>query len=224
MRIISLFCAVICTTILSAQPPLPGETPVDPKDYYPLKLNSSWTYEYPGGTFTMEIKKTEKIGEHLNAFRIDVLDKAGKVKFFEHVVVQDDGVYRVSVRGQEVKPGMKFIQMPIPEKGQSWETESEVSMKKIKGKFTYEGEVKVKVPMEVDKKGEVTAWKISSQTIDVSGQNVSMSYYFAKDIGMVQQDITVGVRKTEIKLKSFKIPQPPPKKPTPKKDDSKKKP
>lgn len=202
MRLLSLICAVAISAPLYAQgdKDAPDKGADAKATYFPLAPGWKWTYEYPGGKFSMEITKTEKVGDHLSASRLETI-KEGKTKLYEHVIKTEEGICRVSVQGHEAKPPVCFLKV-VEEGGEKkWTFESKIADQDIKGEFTYEGEVDVEVP-----KGKYKAIKITSSTVDIAKQPVVISYYFAKDVGMVKQDIRVGGKLTEIKLADFTKP------------------
>lgn len=197
MRILSLCCVALLTVQVSAQEPKEETAP----SYYPLTVGSYWKYSYPGGEFSMKVTKTEKVGETLDAAKVETLDKDGKLKFFEHLAAKEDGIYRLSVKGIEASTPVKILQLPLPEKGASWDIDTKVSEQPIKSKFTYDGTVDLKVG-DKEYKGVAV---VKSQATDISNLPVSITYYLAPNVGMVKQIVKVGAREVEINLQEAKI-------------------
>jgi hypothetical protein len=166
--------------------------------YYPLKVGSSWTYKANDVKFTLKVTKTEKVKDkdaEVTAARVE-MTKDGKVEGSELVAVKDDGVYRYAFENKKADPPIKFLQLP-PKKDATWKVDSKADTDAIKGTFKM-GEEEIKVGDKTYKTVTVTC-----DDLDAVGVKMSVTYYFAENVGMVKQVIEAAGQKTVIELDKY---------------------
>jgi hypothetical protein len=196
MRAISsLLCVVLLLALASAQPPDKGGAggpggpggPGQPGEstYYPTKKGTRWTYKASAETISVEIKKVEKFGTN---DQVELETRVGgTVVSNEFVFIKldggstPDGLYRVAVSNAEVKPGLLFLKLP-PRSGQSWVVNSKLGSEEVSGKFTSGEEKGVKVPA-----GSFDTITVSAPDLLANGKKMSLTYYFAENVGLVKQ-------------------------------------
>jgi hypothetical protein len=199
---------ILVMTSVGAEDKL-AETP-----YFPLQVGTTWIYKSGDNKLTQKVTKHEKVGDVFCA-RIETMYDAKPgaggappaTVAVEHVAVMADGVYRhdFTLDGKEAKsvPPICFLKLP-PNKDDTWVVDSKVLDKAIKCNFK-SGEAEVKVPASTYQ--TVTA---TCTDLDVNGLKATVTYYFAKDVGMVKQVIeSPGDKKsiTTIELEKFEAPK-----------------
>jgi hypothetical protein len=199
-------------------------------EYYPLKEGNYWIYRaidsksaeakndplakqdekrrYPKVRIEVDRKeiyerrskkdnKTEEVDKYVGFFLKSTSE--GKTTF-DHVVVMDEGVYRVSVAGTPITaptpitPPLLFFK-PV----QSWECKSVSGNKTIKGIFTAKSE-NVSVP-----KGSFDAIVVSFRDGPENDRRIEIDYWFAKDVGLVKQRVKSKGNEMILELEEFKL-------------------
>jgi hypothetical protein len=163
--------------------------------YYPLAVGSSWEYKAGESKYTLKVTKHEKVGNTLCA-RVEMFVKDKPVSF-EHVGVTNEGVYRHSFESKEAQPPVLFLKLP-PKKDEPWKVDSKVGGESVKGTFKNTGEEDVKVPA-----GSYKAIVVTSQDLEANGIKMAVTYYFAKDVGMVKQVVVVAGQKVVVELEMY---------------------
>jgi hypothetical protein len=186
------FRPALLLALLLAVPAAGQESPMMTKsEYFPLEKGYSWTYKSSAGMeITIRVKALEEFGEGKNKVPVAHLETSvdGRTVATERVTVKDDGVYRVAVADNPVEPPLLFLKLP-PEKGKEWKVESSIASDKVKGTFKA-GEAKVKVPERNNE--EVETVTSTSADLTANGQKISITYHFAKGIGIVKQTANLG--------------------------------
>lgn len=170
-----------------------GESP-----YYPLQVGTAWHYKLGDQKFTMKVTKHEPVGKVLCA-RVELIVD-NKVTAFEHIGVTETGIYRYSYEGKNTEPPVLILKLP-PKPGDTWEVSAKVGGETLKGMLK-EGEEDVKVPA-----GSYKAVTVAADDFDANGTKMAFKYYFAKDVGMVKQDLDVNGQKAVIELEKFDAPK-----------------
>lgn len=173
----------LCSFTLAAEDEPPKPTKSD--SYYPDEKGKSWEYKTSGATLTIRVVGREKIGEH-DCAKIETLI-SGRVVGNEHVAVKPDGVYRCAIGGKAIEPPVLFLRLP-PKDGAEWEVKSKLLGQTIEGKMQ-QTEQDVTVNNKFYKKAIVVK---TDGTIQAGEQKVAFAYYFAKGVGMIKQEVTVG--------------------------------
>ncbi len=167
--------------------------------YYPLKKGSVWEYATAGKTFQIKLADFEMVGDTLCAKLESILN--GNQVASEHVAVKDDGVYRYKYNNIEIKPPLKFLQLPAgPD--QKWQVDSKASTPSggelvLKGEFATKAEA-IKVPA-----GDFQTISSASSKFEVMQQKLEMTYFFAPDVGMVKQSVKVDNTAVEVELQKY---------------------
>jgi hypothetical protein len=166
-----------------------GETP-----YYPLQVGNTWNYRAGENRYSMRVAKHEKVGDAMTA-KVEMLVD-GKVRSEENIGVTGDGVYRYSYEGKEAKPSVRFLKLP-PKKGDTWDVNSRWGNDTIKGTFKA-GEETVTVPA-----GKFETVTSSCDKFTAGDTEISVTYYFAENVGVVRQVIEASGQKIVIELEKF---------------------
>jgi hypothetical protein len=191
--LLSLVSAAVLFAPSLAQDP----KPIPPVPAYPLKVGSKWTYKSGADTLEVSVKGVEKV-EKEDVYEL-VTSRNGTPEANEHVVVKDDGVYRVKVAGVAVKPPLCFLKTKL-KKGESWDVSSQLSgAETLAGKFTL-GEAKVKY-----KDKEINTITVTGIDMLANSQKISLTYYFAENIGLVKQEATIAGAKITLELQKDEI-------------------
>jgi hypothetical protein len=177
------------------------------QSYYPLQIGNTWYYRLGDNKYSLKVAKFEKIGE-LNCARIE-MSVEEKVTAFEHIAVTPEGVVRAAYDERKAEPPLLFLKLP-PKKDATWKVDSVIGKtdkspgERVTGTFK-EGEAsKVTVPFGVYD-NVITC---SSQDLDANGVKLNFTYYFAKGVGMIKQEIDVGGQKVIIELEKFEHGRP----------------
>lgn len=169
-----LLACFTCSTLVA-------QNPIVENPYYPFKVNTTWTYKSSDGKqVVIKVTKHEKVGNILCA-RVEG-SQDGKILGAEDVAVTSEGICRFQP-GEG--PAMSVCILKYPLATSPWKVESRIKEEVVKGTFT-PGKEDVTVPL--GKFQTVTA----SGDLDVGTMKIAVTYYFAKDVGMVKQTIKYG--------------------------------
>lgn len=177
------------------------ETKLTESAWYPLDVDTTWTYETSDGmadkkpTFTVKVVKHDKVGTTPCAF-LDMTGD-GRVRGSEALSVAADGVYRYATNGKTPDKPILILKLP-PKKDMMWTIDSKVDGDPLKGTFKTE-EAEVTVPA-----GKFKTIVVKSDDLDANGTKVSCSFFYAEGKGMVKQIIEIAGKTTTIELKEFK--------------------
>jgi hypothetical protein len=167
--------------------------------YYPLKVGNTWTYKVGDTKVTVTVAKFEEV-EKQSCARIESSSAEGKPTLVEFVAVKADGVYRYAVADKKVEPPVKILALP-PKKDETWKIDAAIGTEKLKGSFKCGEEAEVKVPAGTYK----DVITVTGEDIDANGRKITMTYYFAKDVGIVKQRIKFGdAAESVFELEKFK--------------------
>lgn len=200
MKRLLVFGAAACLLALASR--LPAEEKLKESPYFPLKVDTKWSYQITAGgqkkSATVAVVKHEKVGKTMCALLETTRD--GKVVAKEHVAVQDDGIYRYSIGGEEINPPVCFLKLP-PKKGETWKVEFKAGDTSGKATFTG-GEAEITVP--AGKYKTVTA---VTSDFEVGSEKVPVSYWFAEKAGIVKQVLKFGGQEIVIELTKITLPK-----------------
>jgi hypothetical protein len=165
--------------------------------YYPLKKDTAWVYAAEGKKINVKVTAHEKVGDLLCA-KVET-DMGGGVVNIEHLMVKDDGVYRVSVNGEQIKPPYLVLKLP-PKMGDSWSVEAKTKGFDITGKLDNAGEQKIKAGGK-----EYSAWLVKSADLKMGGKAAVVETWYAKDVGMVKLHFNLPAEKWDrvVELESY---------------------
>jgi hypothetical protein len=171
--------------------------------YYPMQVGATWNYKAGDSKFTLKVTEHKKIGTRLCAHVQTIQD--GKPVGSEDVSVQDDGVYRVASDDKNIEPPVLILrlQKDAPTKNDAWNVNSRAETKSgekqtLQGTFTENDGEKVTAAGK-----EYTAAVVSCEDLDANGAKYSFRTYYAKDVGMVKQEISAGALKVTIELEAY---------------------
>jgi hypothetical protein len=188
-----------------------GEDKVGSTPYYPLEVGNAWHYKVGENKFILRVAKHEKIGKVMCA-RLE-LESDKKVRWTEHLAVLpadtlfkgkfkagERFVARCAVDGKEAKPPIPFFQVPPPKKADAWAVDSKVGDRTVRGKLKPgDKEVEVTVPAGTYK----NAYTVRGEDLEVNGVKWVVTYYFARDVGMVKLVLDIGKQQVVFELEKF---------------------
>jgi hypothetical protein len=186
-------CLALGTLSLLATGSAPGQGPVPPSPYYPLQVGNTWHYQAGSQKMVVKVAAHEKVGEVLCA-RVEATQEGSKS--VEFISMQTDGLFRYKTKDKEIKPPLCFFKLP-PQKGADWAVDSEIDGAKIKGKFTTDEE-EVMVPA-----GKYKTFKVTSKDFTIGSRALSLTYWFAKDVGVVKYRLEVAGVEVVLELEKF---------------------
>lgn len=162
--------------------------------YYPIAVGTTWSYRAGDNRFQLKITEIKPVGNSSRA-KLELL-VGGKPISHEHVGITKDAVVRFSFEGKDANPPIEFLRLPA-KGGMTWKVNSKVDGQALTGTFkTGEEEVKVTA-------GTYKTITVSGQDLEANGVKLSMTYYFAKDVGMVKQVIELASQKIVIELEKY---------------------
>ncbi len=180
----------------AATPDLASATP-----YYPLQVGNTWYYKIADNKYSLKVAKYEKVGD-VECARVEMIVE-DQVKVVEDITVTKDGVARVAYDGKRAEPPLVFLKLPF-QKDQTWEVNTVVGKtdkspgEKVTGTLKAGEAPKVQVPA-----GTYDTITVTSQNLQANGMPLNFTYYFAKGMGMVKQEIDVSGQKVVIELEKF---------------------
>ena len=179
----------------------PTETPRE-ESYYPLQVGNTWHYKLGENHFALRVAKFEKVGDY-NCAKVEMVVE-DKVTAFEHIAVTSDGIVRVAYDQRMSLPPVLFLKLPA-KKDVTWKVDSVVGKtdtspgEKVTGTFKEAELSKVGVPAGLFD----NVISCSSQDLDAAGLKLGFTYYFAKGIGMIKEEIDVGGQKVVVELEKY---------------------
>jgi hypothetical protein len=189
----SVLCVLaVALGVPAVATPAADDKPADPATtpYYPLKIGNTWTYKVGDTKVAVTVAKFEKFDDQ-NCARIESSSAGGKPTLVEHVAVKADGLYRYAVADKKVDPPVKIMALP-PKKDETWKIDAAIGAESLKGSFKTGEADEVKVPAGTYK-DVVTVTGEDIETISgVEKRKLSITYYFAKDVGIIKQRIKLG--------------------------------
>jgi hypothetical protein len=193
----SLLLLIVPAVLAQDKLTLKEETP-----YFPLKEGSIWTYSAAGRTFTTKVTGYEKSGDDVCA-RLETRREKDLISS-ELVTVRKDGVFRVEFSGTKFVPAVCFLKLPV-KKDDSWKIESKVGGGTQETKSEFKGSFKFGESKSIKVKGTTydTISVIGEMKFD--GQNTTVTYYFAENVGMVKQTIVIGTTTVELELEKYEL-------------------
>ncbi len=184
--LLSLGVVILLCGIVVAQDSKMPDTP-----YYPLSVGNIWTYRIGDNRYQVKVAEIKTVDGKPRA-RLETLVE-GKAIAEEEVGVTDKAVVRYTSKGKEAKPPVELLRLP-PKVGETWKIDAEMIDPKskddktvkqtIKGTFKAGEEKEVRVPY-----GSYPAVTVTGQDLEANGVKVTLTYYFAKDVGMIKQVI-----------------------------------
>ena len=188
--------------------PGPAQEPTT-TPYFPLKAGYQWTYRagkeqvvvQVEKQVTLEFKRNEKGPlETATGFELKMTSPQGK--FTEQVAVLDDGVYRFSSAGKTIKPPLRILKLGT--KGApDWTVDSKTEEgKTISGKFVL-GQEKLRLTIN-GKAIDLDTYTATCKEMQVDDQQMSITYWYAKDYGLVKRHVKIGNTESTQELEQFK--------------------
>ncbi len=161
---------------------------------FPTAVGTRWVYIAGPLSIVEEIVAVEEaFGEKCIRLETRVNDKALS---FEHLAVRPDGLYRVSIGGEEVVPPLCFIRF-APKSGETWAVKSKVGEIEVAGQFVA-GKSLVVVPA-----GRYSVVTSQGSKFQSPSGELQFTYFYAPGVGKVKQVIRNGDKASELSLKEF---------------------
>ncbi len=169
----------------------------DTAGYFPLKEGAVWTYRTNNGSeYKTKVESVKKEDGDVVA-KLVTRGTKGLIST-EQVKVQKDGVFRIEFSGKKVDPPVQLLKFPF-KNNETWKFDAEVGKQPIKGGFTVTEAKGIKVG---DKTYDTI--KVESKDVKVDEQGTTITYYFARDVGLVKQTIVIGNTTVEVELVEYK--------------------
>jgi hypothetical protein len=202
-----MLLAVLPLLLFAAAPAQDKKGQLFQSDYLPLKVGNRWIYKNGKERVTVEVERQETIKrkvksqddfryEFIEAFRLKIT--SGDKTLHEHMLVAEDGIYRVSAAGKEIQPPLKLMKLP-PMADESWPIDSISENITLKGRFASQGD-KVTVPAYPE---GVAAVLCSCEDFQIGPQRMSARYWFVPKVGIVKQEVSAGPNNVSMELERF---------------------
>jgi hypothetical protein len=162
---------------------------------YPLKVGNTWTYNVSGGKIQVKVEKKENFGGE-DCYVLET-SAQGKVSATEHVVVKEDGVYRVGVNKLKADTPIKFLALPAT-KGFKWNVKSKVQGQDVEGDFVIKEE-----NVKVTAGDYQAATLVEGASFKIAGMDTSIKCWYAKDVGIVKLEFKLGGQDATLELDKF---------------------
>jgi hypothetical protein len=194
--------ATLALAMAMAAPPAEQPALTKTTPYYPMQVGATCTYKSGESHFSLTVTKIEKVGTTMCA-RIELMQDGKVVQGgSEDVYLGDDGVYRLAAGDQQVDPPVLVLKLP-PTKNDAWTFDAKAAGKagakeSLRGTVTERDGEQVTVPA-----GSYTAVSVSCQDLDANGAKYAYTTWYAKDVGMVKQEINACRRKVTIELEKY---------------------
>jgi hypothetical protein len=172
----------------------------DPKqpNYYPLTKGSKWDFQVEAGgqkiDATSEITKSEVKGG--KTYATAEINFAGQA-ITEEVSADDKGVYKTTFQGMKLDKPLTVLKYPI-KAGTTWTEKVSAGGMDMEAKFTVKEAEKVTVPAGTYDKAVPV-----DMNIQVGGQTISATVWYAENVGSVKQNVEVGGQSIKLELKKF---------------------
>lgn len=185
-------------------------------EFYPIATGHQWVYRVtdlkapkaaegaakatatvvvtagPKQLFSVKRKQDEP-NDNVVGFDLHVL--GGGKTLQEQVLVDNDGVYRVSGAGKTISPPLRILKAN-PKKGESWACDSQSENATMKGEFVILDDAEVvQVPA-----GSFKTVVVRSRDFMVGSQFLQVATWYAPKIGMVKQHIQTGNHEVVLEL------------------------
>jgi hypothetical protein len=180
--------------------------------FYPLKVGNQWTYRAGKETVVIAVVKEVpfdnapdiKTGKEKRAIGYALKIGNGERDVAEQVAVLEGGIYRFSAAGKSIKPPLLFFKLPLNlVKGEAWQVDCKTEDgKTIRGSFVG-GTETLRLTLN-GKAVELPTVTITSKDFHVDDHEMSITYWFARDIGLVKQRVRTGKDEVTMELESFK--------------------
>ncbi len=163
-----------------SSPSKPAATTLDSCDYYPLAVNTRWTYR--AGQLMLREQVTaheERQGEQ--CARIEALFD-DRIVSVEHLAIRPDGIYRVAINDRPIVPPMKILSLP-PKAGDRWTVNSEIAGKRLAGEFTASDSRFPVLSARGDADRNYESIRVTGSGFQFGGSEQSFEYEFLKTVG-----------------------------------------
>jgi hypothetical protein len=190
-----LFCPVaLCLAALGV---IGQEKKSEGQTYYPLEVGNAWRYVNNIGNESLtRVVRREKVGNE-EGFRLET-SVSNQVVSSEVLVVRADGIYRLKANDVPIEPPVPVLKWPAKAKD-SWEVKAKVKDKTIEGKLS----ITATDEKVATRAGEFACLKVSGENLQLGGQKLSATYWYAPGMGPVKVSIKIGEQETSLELVEF---------------------
>ena len=199
--------ASICVLIVCASPVL-AQAP-DWREFFPLKVGHKWTYIVnadPKKKVVIEVERMEDytrkamkddkpIAEKFTGFILK--SSSGDKITRDHVVVMENGVYRIHAAGTLINPPLLFFKFGL-QKGETWDLDSTSGNTTIKGTCSIRSDL-VQVPYQKKPHNAIIVLFSNNKPGD---ERHEIEYWFVRNIGMVKQRVELKNHKIVLELEN----------------------
>ena len=198
----SICVLITCASTVLAQAP-------DWRDYFPLKVGHRWTYIVnadPKKKVVIEVERMEDytrkamkddkpIAEKFTGFILK--SSSGDKVTRDHVVVMENGVYRIHAAGTLINPPLLFFKFGL-QKGETWDLDSTSGNTTIKGTCSIRSDL-VQVPYQKKPHNAIIVLFSNNKPGD---ERHEIEYWFVRNIGMVKQRVELKNHKIVLELEN----------------------
>jgi hypothetical protein len=178
--------------------PEPALTVPD-SEYYPLKLGTRWVYRGGEHGRAMRVARHE-LAAGVPSALIET-SSGGQVIATENVCVKDDGVYVLAQGGEALPRPLPLLRLP-PTPGKTWNVNITRGGRKTRQTYLI-GEGEVTVPA-----GKFATVTLRVEAVADGERTGAFTYWFAKDVGLVKQELRLEGRTEVYELERVERPGP----------------
>ena len=120
----------------------------------------------------------------------------GMVTNTDHMLATNRGVFRHRANGIELAPPICLLKYPVT-KDETWETDTTIGNESVKVKVKAGDVEEITVPA-----GKYKAVRATIETTAL-GQQTSVTYWFAADVGVVKQSMVNDGKNITLELQEF---------------------
>lgn len=178
-------------------------------DYYPMEVGTTWVYALGTKEVVVTVEKKDlleivrrddkgkdKKPEQVFATRLVIT--SGEKRHTEHVIVLEDGVYKITAAGKVITPPLRLLKFGEGEP--RWDCDSISENVVLKGTFT-SGVDKVTVPISTT---PIQAVTVVCPEFQLGTQKMAIQFWFAPKLGIVKQRVKMENHDLTMELKEFK--------------------
>jgi hypothetical protein len=164
-------------------------------NYYPMQVGNQWHYRVGvGDNFVNSTYRITKLDtfDGQSLARLEAL-VSGNVVAREHLRQTENGIFRYRNNDMEISPPLILFKYPLKDK---WD--GTVKVGKDTATYTCESKAaEVEVPA-----GKYSAIRVNLR-IATKGQEITTSYWFAQNVGIVKQTVDAGGVSAIMELEKF---------------------
>jgi hypothetical protein len=162
-----------------------GKRPPTP-NYWPLEVGNTWTYKLEALGKSLDIRSTIRNIDKINDMPLARMETTEneEVAGSEHLQQSATGVFRHLYNGVEIEPPICILKYPL-KGGEKWKGKGKIGNELI----IYSGDAR-------EEEVKVAAGKFKTirvdLRVDVKGEPILTTYWFAENVGIVRQTVQIG--------------------------------